>query len=283
MNQDTLNIQRIAAFSYQGEGGNPAGVVITDIMPTEQTMLAVAQEVGYSETAFLHPVDDSWRIRYFAPEIEVPFCGHATIATGCALGEHAGPGTYRLRLNDDAIHIEVTKTNHHFETTLTSPSTSSTVATPEFEQAVLTAFDLTQNDLDKHFPIMIAFAGAKHLVVALNSRERLRHMSYPFDHVKQLMRDNDMVTINLIHNESETLFHSRNAFAFGGVVEDPATGAAAAALAGYLRDINWPGSSDFTILQGVDMGCSSRLRVNYSPIKGEGVKVSGETRHIAHT
>jgi PhzF family phenazine biosynthesis protein len=76
------------------------------------------------------------------------------------------------------------------------------------------------------------------------------------------------------------VLHSRNAFASGGVYEDPATGAAAAALAGYLRDIGWSGKSSFTILQGEDMGMPSRLLVTYGPEAGSPVAVSGETRYI---
>jgi PhzF family phenazine biosynthesis protein len=89
-----------------------------------------------------------------------------------------------------------------------------------------------------------------------------------------------LTTISILWQESEELFHSRNPFAAGGVYEDPATGAAAAALAGYLRDIGWQGRNTFTILQGEDMGMPSRLIVNYTPKLGESVSVSGETRYI---
>jgi len=65
------------------------------------------------------------------------------------------------------------------------------------------------------------------------------------------------------------------------VYEDPATGAAAAALAGYLRDIGWQGKNEFTILQGEDMGMPSLLRVKYGPEPGSSVWVSGETRYIS--
>jgi len=106
-------------------------------------------------------------------------------------------------------------------------------------------------------------------------------MKYPFDRVKALMAEQILITISLLWNESDDLFHSRNPFASGGVYEDPATGAAAAALAGYLRDINWNGKSEFTILQGEDMGVPSRLIVKYGPQAGESVSVSGETRSIS--
>lgn len=94
------------------------------------------------------------------------------------------------------------------------------------------------------------------------------------------MMSEGLITISLLWNESNSVFHSRNAFASGGVYEDPATGAAAAALAGYLRDINWNGEKTFTILQGEDMGMPSRLIVTYTPKAGESISVSGEVRPI---
>jgi len=87
-----MDILKLAAFSHDGKGGNPAGVAFCDEMPSEKEMLSVAKEVGYSETAFLVRQTDGWRVRYFAPELEVPFCGHATIALGAALGERFGEG-----------------------------------------------------------------------------------------------------------------------------------------------------------------------------------------------
>lgn len=75
-------VHRIAAFSDGNTGGNPAGVWIGDAMPDASRMQAIAAEVGFSETAFAAPEGDAWRVRYFSPAMEVPFCGHATIALG---------------------------------------------------------------------------------------------------------------------------------------------------------------------------------------------------------
>lgn len=93
-----LPIQRLAAFSLGETGGNPAGVVLCETLPAAEAMQALAAEIGYSETVFAAPLGeeeggengDAWRARYFAPEIEVPFCGHATIALGAALARRAG-------------------------------------------------------------------------------------------------------------------------------------------------------------------------------------------------
>ena len=276
-----MNILKIAAFSHQGKGGNPAGVVFSDTMPPAEEMLKIAAEVGYSETAFLVKQDAGWRVRYFAPAMEVPFCGHATIASGAALGERFGEGNYKLFLNQGEISVRAERSaDGNFTATLQSPETWSKEATGEYVDKILAAFNLNQDDLDPEFPVRFAFAGAKHLIIAVKERKTLVDMSYQFDVVKSLMADEDLVTISILWRESDEIFHSRNAFASGGVYEDPATGAAAAALAGYLRDINWRGKKSFTILQGEDMGVPSRLQVQYSSKIGESISVSGEVRHI---
>ena len=80
-------LHHLAAFSAGDAGGNPAGVWIGDRLPSATEMQRIAADVGASETAFVAPARGSRRtIRYFSPEIEVTFCGHATIATGIVLG-----------------------------------------------------------------------------------------------------------------------------------------------------------------------------------------------------
>jgi PhzF family phenazine biosynthesis protein len=275
-----MSVLKLAAFSQNGRGGNPAGVAFYNEMPSEEEMLKIAKDVGYSETAFLVKEDDNWRVRYFAPEMEVPFCGHATIALGAALGERFGEGEFKLTLNDSQITVRAEKAENGLMSTLQSPNTHSEDVPKDYVDKVLTLFNLASDDLNPDFPVRFANGGAKHLILVLNDRKILADMKYPFEEVKALMAEEGLITISLLWNESDSLFHSRNPFASGGVYEDPATGAAAAALAGYLRDIQWKGKSEFTILQGEDMGVPSRLSVKYGPNIGESMSVSGEVRHI---
>ncbi len=279
-----MNVLKLAAFSHNGNGGNPAGVVFYDEMPSDEEMLKIAKEVGYSETAFLvkHPQGDGWRVRYFAPALEIPFCGHATIALGAVLGERFGEGKYKLFLNESEISVRAEKSgNDQFTATLYSSETSSEDSPKEYVDEVLAGFHLTRDQLDPVFPVRFASANAnKHLIFVVKDRKTLAGMKYDFERVRALMLDKNLITISLLWRESDELFHLRNAFASGGVYEDPATGAAAAALAGYLRDIGWQGKKSFTILQGEDMGMPSRLLVKYSSKIGESVSVSGEVRYI---
>ena len=78
--------------------------------------------------------------------------------------------------------------------------------------------------------------------------------------------------------EVEQIFHTRNPFAYGGVYEDPATGAASAAFAGYLRDINWPHGGSIDLIQGEDMGMRSLIRAEIADELGSSIRVSGQAR-----
>lgn len=102
----------------------------------------------------------------------------------------------------------------------------------------------------------------------------MARLDYDFERLAAVMDRNALTTIQLIWRENEQLFHSRNPFPVGGVVEDPATGAAAAALGGYLRDAGLlTAPQRLVILQGEAMGRPSRLVVDV-PVRG-GITVSG--------
>lgn len=271
----------ISSFSRGDSGGNPAGVVISDRLPDPDTMQQIARELGYSETAFAAPQGGGWKVRYYAPVGEVAFCGHATIALGAALGQQNGAGRYDLHLRDDDITVEAMQVGTDWHAALQSPATWSKPMAEDLLLALLSYFGLSQDDLDPAFPPTLGFAGVRHGILALKDRSKLAAMSYPFDAMQALMLDHDLVTVSLLHFRSPRAITSRNAFASGGVVEDPATGAAAAALGGALVDLEWDGLQEggqFSISQGEDMGMPSELTVEVTGTKGASVRVSGAAR-----
>ncbi len=273
-----MDVLRIAAFSDGESGGNPAGVVIANALPDPSEMQRIAAEVGFSETAFAAPVERGWRVRYFAPETEVPFCGHATIALGAALALQNGDGKFALTLNAADITVEGRRDGKTIAAALQSPPTRSAPADTVLISNALELFGYTRDDLDSRIPPAIAEAGAIHLVLALATRERLAAMSYDLDAGREIMNKSGLVTVSLVHAETPQLFHARNPFASGGVYEDPATGAAAAALAGYLRDLEWPHEGVIDIVQGEDMAARSCLRAEFSSIPSSSIRVSGTAR-----
>jgi PhzF family phenazine biosynthesis protein len=79
------SISIVDAFSEVPFEGNPAGVCVLEVAASESWMRSVAAEVNLSETAFLHPVESGWRLRWFTPTVEVDLCGHATLASAHVL------------------------------------------------------------------------------------------------------------------------------------------------------------------------------------------------------
>lgn len=280
--QPTLdNILRIAAFSDGEQGGNPAGVWLGAALPPADEMQRLARAVGFSETAFAAPQQDGWRVRYFSPESEVPFCGHATIALGAALAAVHGDGVYKLALNQAGITVEGRREGGLTSAALQSPPTASRPAEAGLVQAALALFGYTDGDLDPRIAPGFAHAGANHLVLALASRELLAAMRYRLEEGRALMAAHDLTTIVLAWAEGPRLFHTRNPFAIGGVYEDPATGAGTAALAGYLRDIGWPHGGAIDVVQGEDMGMRSRLHADIGAMPGSSIRVAGTARFMS--
>jgi PhzF family phenazine biosynthesis protein len=275
-----MNIQRIAAFVMNGRGGNPAGVVLATQLPSEQDMLRIARDVGYSETAFATQNSGIWNTRYYSPESEVPFCGHATIALGAALAREYGNGTYKLALKHSEIAIEARTEGEQGYGVLRSPPTSSEAVPKDTLLEAMQIFGYGHDDLDPHLPPMLANGGSNHLFVPLRTRSLLARMGYDLDLGRAFMRRHDLVTVAFVWRESSRVFHARNAFASGGVLEDPATGAAAAALAGMLRDRQLLSNGNMTVYQGEDMGRPSKIDVSLSGPVGSAVSVGGATALI---
>ena len=268
-------LRRLTAFTADPAGGNPAGIWIGDALPDPATMQRIAAEVGFSETAFVAPATGRRRlVRYYSPEAEVSFCGHATIAVGVALGETDGDGTYHLATLVGQIPVAVHLRNGFREAALTSVDPRHAAAPAALVVEALAALGWRASELDLALPPARVYAGAWHLMLAAGTRERLADLDYDFETLKALMLRENLTTLQLIWREGPALFHARNPFPVGGVVEDPATGAAAAALGGYLRDarlVHAPAT--IVIHQGEAMGRPSRIRVEI-PASG-GIVVSG--------
>ncbi|APS21915.1 phenazine biosynthesis protein PhzF [Streptomyces sp. Tue 6075] len=257
-------VLRYTAFSGDPTGGNPAGVVLDASGLDDERMLAIAAELGYSESAFLteRTGQGAYTIRYFSPKAEVPFCGHATVATALALAERDGPGALEFATPAGPVPVSVVREGGELRATLTSvaPHVEET-AEADLAEA-LAALDWAAADLDPALPPRIAYAGARHLVLAAATRERLAALDYDFARLEALMRRLDLTTLQLVWREGPEVFHVRDPFPVGGVVEDPATGAAAAAFGAYARELELvPETSVLTLHQGADMGRPGTLTV----------------------
>jgi len=271
---------RYTAFTDKPTGGNPAGIVLDASALGDGDRLAIARDLGYSETAFLSRRHDGqageYDVRYFSPEAEVPFCGHATIAAAVALAERDGPGQVVFHTTAGAVPV-VTRLDGAGAITASLTSVTPSVADPHAADvdAALSALRWRRQELDPSLPPKIAYAGARHLILAAASRERLARLDYDVEALRAFMLSQDLTTVDLVFRAGDDLFHARNPFPVGGVYEDPATGAAAAAFGAYLRELGRVAPpAQVTVRQGDDMGRPSRIIVDIP--RGDGpITVTG--------
>jgi PhzF family phenazine biosynthesis protein len=264
-----------AAFTSDPSGGNPAGVVLDADGLSPEEMQAIAADVGYSESAFVAQAgsDREYLVRYYSPLAEVAFCGHATIAAAVALGREGD-----LVFDTREGPVAITAGGGRATLTSVAPQIAELPAADLAE--TLGALGWAESDLDPSLPPRVAYAGVYHPVLAVRTRERLAALDYDFERLGRLMAARDWTTLQLVWRESPDLFHARNPFPPGGKLEDAATGAAAAALGAYLRELGIvQPPATITVLQGEDMGSTGRITVDIPPGRG-GIEVTGAAVEI---
>ncbi|WP_380176548.1 PhzF family phenazine biosynthesis protein [Kineococcus sp. DHX-1] len=263
-----VDVLRYAAFTDDPAGGNPAGVVLDAAGATAAQMLAVAAEVGYAETAFVvgSPGDRRVAMRYFSPHAEVPFCGHATVATAVALAARRGDGEF---LFETAVG-EVALTAADGRASFTSVEPSVTELTDAQLAELLDLFGLSEDDLDPDCPPRVAAAGNPHPLLVLRDAGRFDGFTFEPARARRLLDDNGWpATLTVALRREPLVFEARNAFPVGPVTEDPATGSAAAALGGYLRALGLVDPPARVVVhQGRHVGRPGLLTVDVPPTGG---------------
>lgn len=269
-------ILRFSAFAATPDGGNPAGVVLDASTLDDADMQRIAADVGYSETAFVTSHDASrYRVRYWSPAAEVPFCGHATVATAVALAERDGSGEVVFDTQAGAVALRsTTDAEGTVSVSFTSVEPQVRDLEDEVRDHLLTLLGLTAADLDPRYPVRESFAGNWHPIVVLADRELFHQFRFAPADVAALMRAQSWLgTVTVLHAESDDEYLARNLFPVGRITEDPATGSAAASTGAYLRAAGLTVPATIRIRQGAHVGRPSELLVSV-PLAG-GIDVTG--------
>ena len=274
------DVIRYAAFSSRPEGGNPAGVVLDAGALTDAAMQRIAAEVDDAETAFVTGItgDGARTVRYFSPIAEVPFCGHATIATAVALAERglvSDDGMVRFATSAGPVSIRVSRDAVGIRAAFTSVAPSVRELPAADLEAILHLLALESSVLDDGLPSRIAHAGNPHPIIAIADRGVFDSFGFDPVAVRSLMdRRQWPATITVVHRTASDRFAARNLFPVGRITEDPATGSAAAAFGAYLRSLGAvPLPSRIVIAQGEHVGRPGELTVDILP--SGGIVVSG--------
>lgn len=279
----TPQILRYAAFTTDPRGGNPAGVVLDAGGLTDEEMQRIAADVDYAETAFVTgTVGGATAIRYFSPIAEVPFCGHATIATAVAIAEHDGVGEIRfatpvgeIPIVTDADPAAAAGAAGGIRAAFTSVEPSIEPLEGAAFSQILAMTSLSEAQLDASHPPRVAFAGNRHPIVVVADADVFDSFTFSPVVARSLMDVEGWTgTITMLHVLGPGEYEARNIFPVGRITEDPATGSAAASLGGYLRALGLvEAPARVVVHQGRHVGRPSLLAVDI-PVTG-GITVSG--------
>ncbi len=212
-----IPIFQLDAFTTRRFSGNPAAVMPMQSFPPDAVLQAIAAENNLSETAFLVPEGGDYRLRWFTPVIEVPLCGHATLASAAVVMERLEPGRGRVLFHSASGPLTVNRTDSgyvmDFPVRLSEP-----VSTPP---GLVEALGVV--------PIEV-FVNAFNYMALLESAQVLRELAPDMAALARIDRPGVIVTAA---GDGVYDFVSRYFAPAKGIPEDPVTGAAHCMLAPY--------------------------------------------------
>ncbi len=253
-NGDFMKVYRLSAFPKTPYGGNKAGVVLDASTLTETEMQAIANEVGYSETAFVLPSTNAdFKVRFFTPVNEVDLCGHATIATFSLLRQlsiisngqytqETKAGILRLHVEDDNVFMEQNP-----------PLFGEIVNSHELEKCFMNT-DFIHPD----YPIQVVSTALREIFLPVRSNDLLDDLKPNFNEIEEWSKRYNVIGIHAFALDEEVDAYGRNFAPIVGIREESATGTSSGALTCYLyRYVN--NKTTRVLRQGYAMGQPSEI------------------------
>ncbi len=253
-------------FTNRAFGGNPLAVLTDARQLDDGTMQDIAREFNFSETAFVFPPSDpphTARLRIFTPGGELPFAGHPTIGAAFVLSSiGAIPSASQVVFEEGIgpIHVHIDRSGGQVVLcTLTAAQAPRKVATINQRVRLAAMLGLHAGDIDARAEVWSC--GVPFTVVPLATVEALQRARLDRDRWSRLLGGHEGRKVYPIARLDDATWRVRMFAPSLGVPEDPATGAAAAALAGWLAAQRPEGSGTrrWRILQGEDIGRPSEI------------------------
>lgn len=236
-------LYQIDSFTKTKFKGNPAGVVVNAAGLSDAQMQSIARELNNSETAFLLPADDvncDGVIRYFSPTVEVPICGHATVAAMYAKAQEEGidNAVFQMKTNVGVLPFEIESHNGEIKVWMTQGAIEIGPELSTDQQARLLSYlGVSEADLDQRCPIQAASTGHGKVMIGINSKQTLDNLTPNFSELAKLSEEigvNGYFVFTLNSADADVLSHGRMFAPAIGINEDPVTGNANGPLGAYL-------------------------------------------------
>jgi PhzF family phenazine biosynthesis protein len=242
-----LTLYQVDAFTKTLFKGNPAGVVTDADGLTEEEMQAIARELNNSETAFLlspKGKDHEVWIRFFTPTVEVPSCGHATVAAHYvrAIEGNLATKTVYHKIGIGVLPVDIIKDNDDYKIMMTQGK-------PEFKEIIngdikkelIQALGLSNNDLLESVPVQIVDTGHSKVIVGIKSTGKLNSLKPDNRILIKISRQigcNGYHVFTLDSDKPDILTNCRMFAPAIGINEDPVTGNGNGPLGAYLIKYN---------------------------------------------
>jgi PhzF family phenazine biosynthesis protein len=213
---------QLDAFTRRRFAGNPAAVIVLERFLDEALLQKIAAENNLSETAFLVADGDDYRVRWFTPTVEVPLCGHATLASAAVVMERISPGRTRVVFHSASGPLTVRRTAAGYAMDFPARQSLPVAAPPP----LIAALGATPLEVlaDRH-----------NYLARLESARHVRELAPDLAAIAKLDRSGAIVTAAGDGNGFD--FVSRYFAPAKGIPEDPVTGGAHCALAPYWASV----------------------------------------------
>jgi PhzF family phenazine biosynthesis protein len=245
-------IFQIDAFTTRRFAGNPAAVMPMDSFPADAILQAIAAENNLSETAFLVPEGSDYRLRWFTPNLEVPLCGHATLASAAVVMERLEPERNTVVFHSASGPLTVNRSDTGY--VMNFPARPSEMVSPPPGMAEALGV----------VPIEV-FSNAFNYLALIESTHALRKLAPNMAALARMDRPGVIVTAP---GDGTYDFVSRYFAPAKGIPEDPVTGAAHCMLAPYWA--NRLGKTAFRALQASSRGGEVVCRLAGDRVELEG-------------
>ncbi|KZB72359.1 MULTISPECIES: PhzF family phenazine biosynthesis protein [Thalassospira] len=256
-NTQTVPVQIVNAFVKNGQGGNPAGVVLDADQYSDDQKLTIAQKVGLSETAFVSKSETCGiKLDFFTPTKRIAHCGHATIATFSYLAEleRFGDGETSKETVDGPRKIILDHGMAYMEQLApTYTSASKWVDQGVTLCDVLKSLSITSDDLDDRARPVLVNTGNNFIVIALKDQATLANITPDQDAINAISEKLDLIGYYIFTTETNDAGIDATTRMFApryGITEEAATGMAAGPLACVLHDLLDIKKDSFLIAQG---------------------------------
>lgn len=223
-----IKIFLVDAFTDEAFKGNPAGVCLLDEKIPENLMQNIAMEVNAAETAFVmkdSSGDNKFFIRYYSPQVEIAFCGHATVASAKVLFE-----------KNNYESVEFT-THHGLILSASKHEDKLKMIFPLFKTTTFISDKISDSLGIKTYEDSRYCKDNQDLVVRVRDKETLQSISPDFNKLKAASAEFRGVCVTAPSKDEGYDFYSRFFAPAVGINEDPVTGSAHSVLAKYWSDI----------------------------------------------